>query len=61
MQAAIEKMAIVTAIREAEKKLGDIDNEFICSTAINILGFAQDSKESVKVINVYSKLIGGWK
>ena len=51
----IRKMAIITAIREAERTMGE-DSEFTCSKAIDLLGVDQDSEEATEVLVVYSEL-----
>ena len=51
----IRKMAIITAIREAERLLGE-DNEFTCKRAIEILEEDQDGPVASEVLRVYSEL-----
>jgi hypothetical protein len=48
----IRKMAIITAIREAERRLGE-GSEFTCEKAIEILEEDQDGPVAVEVLRVY--------
>ena len=51
----IRKMVIITAIREAERRLGE-GNENTCARACDILEIGQNGSEALEVSIVYAGL-----
>ena len=50
------KMAIMFAIREAERMVGEDGEEFVCAKAIDLLEADQDGPEAVEVLKVHAEM-----